>query len=657
MRAGLAGLAGLVLGCSDDASAPPALAIEILEPLAAVQLDPGDSLEVRYVVTGASATVSTDLLAEVIFGAGPTVTVAAGVSADPDIEQSVVWDTTGVQGGVYRLVVEATDGALSASSAAPALVTVGDPGLPPGLLSEGGSGFIVPISLAGSADGSLVLLAQLYQFGLDPVVLGAGTPNEVSLAPAAAGTTDMVVARYAPDGTFAWARRSEAFVQETLVAKGGPSSTVEPASAVCFPDGSCAVLAEVHGSARFGVGEPSEILVEAPIASPSEQALVVLSYAANGDLAWGRELAPQSTNYGVPRLAALPGGQLVISGSVQGVSSPTVVLGAGEPGQTAIAVADCAGGYLAVFEADGQLASAQPFPRRGPGSTGGFSGHISALAATELGELLVAGWFYDEVIFGTPGGNEVTLLAPGAEQRVFLARLDSSGALVWVRTAEAPEETFTDVRELVIRPSDGVALTGVRYSGPLSFDVGLQSQLEFVPGSADGSLFLIEFDSQGHVLWGRDTGIAEPQSYDDRPISGGLLSLEDGGLLLADGFDSSGVTTLMQLDPDGPNPIGLTVFEDTENILVLRYDSEGALLFAFADGGQAVDQTDVQIVGLASRPGGAFTVAAHVLNGPAEFGVGTPTAAPVPTAGKFNQEIPIALATYGADGVLLPTSP
>jgi len=156
-------------------------------------------------------------------------------------------------------------------------------------------------------------------------------------------------------------------------------------------------------------------------------------------------------------------------------------------------------------------------------------------------------------------------------------------------------------------------------------------------------------------VWGRDTGLVDPESL-ERGLSGGLVSLADGGLLVADGFEADGVTTIVTLDPSGPNQVQVTIVEDAENVVVLRYDAQGALVWAFADGGDEIDQTAVQIAGLALRAGGAFTVAAFIDDGPAAFGVGTLNETSVPTTGAFGEPERVALATYGPDGMLLPPS-
>jgi len=379
--------AALALGCNGDGggTAPPVETprIEILAPLSLLEIELNEVVDVRFLVTGVTATATSRVTAEVVFGTGPSIDVASAVASPPGAEQSVAWDTTGADEGVYRIVVTSSVNGVSAVASAAGLVVLGELPMPAGLVTEGGEGYVVPRTIASGGDGSLVLLAELPG-QVFPAVFGGGTPNEVSLMPTAQ-VQDLVVARYGPDGALAWVRRSEGQTPTALQPAGGNATVVSPAAAACFSDGSCAVLAEVQGTVRFGVGEPSETLVVTPPSGSGaqEQALVLLRFAVDGDLQWARVLAPQSGSLRAPRVVAPPTGRAAVVGSLRGVSATSIGLGAGEPGEVTIPVSSAAGDYLAVVEADGRLAHAQPFPRAGANA----DGHIGALTSNAAGDL------------------------------------------------------------------------------------------------------------------------------------------------------------------------------------------------------------------------------------------------------------------------------
>jgi hypothetical protein len=377
-----------------------------------------------------------------------------------------------------------------ASSSSVGLVSLGQLAAPPGLVSEGGGGFLLPTAVASAPDGSLVLLAQLLS--ITPAVLGAGTPNEVVLDPTA-GVNDTVFARYGPDGELLWVRRTEGVAPTARL--GGPSTRVDPKSVACAPDGSSVVLVALDGTAVFAPGEAAE---EELTSADTDGTLVVqLRMDADGQTQWLRALEPIATAASAPVVAVMPDGDSLVAAQVDSQVGE-VVLGAGEPNETTISLVDSAGGFLARYDTDGALEWARPFVHRAAPDAQSL---VETIAPTPSGELLVAGWFFGSVVFGA-GANAVPASAPGNAQRVVVATLDAQGELVWLNLTDAPEATFVTVRRVATAgPSGDVALLGERYSGPLTLDGGLPSEVTLDVGSDDGSLFLARFDDAGVLAW------------------------------------------------------------------------------------------------------------------------------------------------------------
>ena len=78
----------------------------------------------------------------------------------------------------------------------------------------------------------------------DAVTFGAGEPNETTLVPQADG--DLFLAKYNPDGTFAWVKQA------------GGSYHEEPLDIAVLPDGTAVVTGRYEGEITFGTGEANE---------------------------------------------------------------------------------------------------------------------------------------------------------------------------------------------------------------------------------------------------------------------------------------------------------------------------------------------------------------------------------------------------------------
>ncbi len=622
--------------CHDDdggggGGAAPQVAMTA--PATPVTGDPGIAVEVRVVVTAGAGAV-TDLVAEVVFGAGADVPLATGFGDDGGAEQVFTWDTTGVAAGVYRITAHSTANGLMSSSSAAGLVSLGQLSAPPGLVSEGGGGFLVPMAMASAPDGSLVLVAQLFPLG--PAVLGAGTPEEVVLD-SVTGVQDTVVARYGPDGGLLWVRRTEGLAP-TTTQRGGISTEVTPKAVACAADGSSIVLVALDGSAVFAPGEAAE--EELTSAGTNGTTLVQLRLDADGQTQWLRVLEPIQPFSSPPAVVVLPDGDALIAAQVQSQAGE-IVLGLGEPNETTISLLDSAGGFLARYGADGTLEWARPFVHS---DAPGAASLIETIASTPSGELLVAGWFYGSVVFGE-GANSIPATAPGNAQRVFIATLDAQGELVQLSLTDAPDTTFVLVLRIAhAGPSGGVALLCKRYYGPLTFDSGLPSEVTLDAGSEDGSLFLARFDDAGVLEWAKDVGTAN----DNFPFSAlpkGLAVTPEGGLLVVDGFESDKDVVELVIDPDGASPQSFFVPVDSTNLVLARFDASGELVWARLDGGAG---GEVFMVDVATRTNGAFTVAAFAASD-VVLGVGGPNEIAVPVGDV------VVLPTYSADGELLET--
>ncbi len=637
----LTGFAGVACTNKKSSAAAPAPTplVTVSAPAALVVGDPGDDVEIRYSIEGVDSAL-VDVVAQVLYGEGADLLLAAAVTTPAGAEQVLTWDSTGVELGLYRIQVQAAANGKSARANAPGLVRLGTLSPPPGVVTVQGDSFPPRrTELASGPDGALALLLQYSNFG-ESLTFGAGGPNQTSISNGV-DAADLAIARYAPEGEFSWVRTtaspsSLAFGRSSSSVLGGALvREVTPRGAVPQADGSTVVLATLLGDAMFDA--------TAVQGDPFVGTLVLWGLDANGDTAWLRTLSPVPADaFASQMTSALDAGRFALTTQIQGGLGQALVLGQGEPNETSILNGDVAGEVLAVYESNGQLAWAQALPRRSGGTS---AAHIEALAQAPNGDLIVTGWFFGSVVFGLPGPGETLLTAPGAEQRVFVARVDQDGELVWIKVAAAPATMFTWPQHLAVAANGSIALVGVRYyDGALTFDAGLPSQTVFGAGGDDGTQFLVQFDSEGLVEWALDTGIGdEGAGFSDQ--LGGLIRASNGDWIVAGSYrDATDYGGSLTIDPNGPAPVTLEIAPGSRNLVLMRFTSDGALRWARLDGAANSNYGSARLTSRANR---AFSVACTVQGG-TTFGQGDEHAV------TTEPNDLVVIATYGPNGELLP---
>lgn len=200
----------------------------------------------------------------------------------------------------------------------------------------------------GLAAGPLDSVTVTGRFDSRPAVFGPGEAGETTLYADWADymTYDVFVARYGADGSLAWADRA-----------GGTGDDL--GEGVAAAGAGVAVAGEVRGPAVFGAGTPA--------AASLPQGAFIARYGDDGAFSWARPIGVE----GSVAVASAPGGEAWLVGTLP-LPPATLVLGAGEPGQTTLL-----GSYLDLFAArygaDGSVRAAG-FLDRGPLRARGAAG-------------------------------------------------------------------------------------------------------------------------------------------------------------------------------------------------------------------------------------------------------------------------------------------
>jgi hypothetical protein len=212
-----------------------------------------------------------------------------------------------------------------------------------------------------------------------------------------------------------------------------------------------------------------------------------------------------------------------------------------------------------------------------------IGGHDISVAPN--GDFVVVGSFYQSIHFGS-GSDTISLYSSSFNREPFIAKYNLDGILLFAiqgrgsGTEMGAGESLAKSVELF---SNGEFIVTGFFRDSVRF-----GNITLVSSSLDAfhdrNLFLVKFNSEGQVLWG--TSASQPQHhYDDGwilyPID--LCSDKEGNIFLT--AELNGVVRFN----DSSNNI--TIYKEigylTNTALLVKYDSNGKLLWAKTEGGDA----------------------------------------------------------------------
>jgi hypothetical protein len=253
--------------------------------------------------------------------------------------------------------------------------------------NAGGSGALFSFVTSAAADGSALIVGDFDS----SATFGTGEANETSLN--AAGARDMFVAKYATDGSLAWAKRA------------GGSGFAGAAAVSALSDGSSLAAGSFEGKATFGSGEANE----SGVTSKGAADIFVAKYGADGTLAWVKRAGGSAAD-SASGIVALPDGSSLVTGAFYGKAT----WGLGEVSEATLTPSGEADLFVAKYGADGSLVWVK---RAGGAQTvSGFD--ISVLSD---GSAFATGIFTGTATFGAGEPAETSLSSAG-DKDIFVAR-------------------------------------------------------------------------------------------------------------------------------------------------------------------------------------------------------------------------------------------
>ncbi len=225
------------------------------------------------------------------------------------------------------------------------------------------------------------------------VTFGIGEPEETALT--STGITEIFhfVAKYDPDGRLHWAK--QVVGTDSIV---GSDVSADAA-------GNSYVIADVFGTATFGVGEPNETTLTN--SGPSADSFVA-KYTPDGTLRWAMRLGDEINGFDI----AVDG---VGNSYVTGLFADTAIFGAGEPNETTLTTGNF---FVAKYGSNATLQWAKQAKGSGPTGVG--------IAVDSAGSSYVTGSFSSTATFGVGEPNETTLTNSGAAELLFVAKYTDS---------------------------------------------------------------------------------------------------------------------------------------------------------------------------------------------------------------------------------------
>ena len=259
------------------------------------------------------------------------------------------------------------------------------------------------LGIAAHSDGSVVVAGQLEQ----TLTFGAGGRRSTTLT--SAGRSDIFLARYSRDGDLEWAVRAGGLGEDVALAVDRTT------------DGGSIVTGSFFAEATFGFDEAAETTLAAAGISD----IFLARYDASGRLEWARRAGGAAAESGLD-VAVFDDDSCALTGELFGDAT----FGAGEARARTLSGIEGPDGFIARYDADGSLFWVQ----RAGGADNGRGDRGRAITALPDGSAIVVGAFESEIVFEGDGEDPVRLTGSGASE-VFIARIDSGGALRWARKA------------------------------------------------------------------------------------------------------------------------------------------------------------------------------------------------------------------------------
>lgn len=276
--------------------------------------------------------------------------------------------------------------------------------------------------------------------------------------------------------------------------------------------------------------------------------IYIAKYTAAGALEWIKTAGGSLGDYA--QALYCDGTALYISGEIEGYGHQITFEGNST-------VLTCVGDndlFLAKYDLNGNLLWAKS-------EGGSMSDKALAITADASGNVYIAGYFKDAINFGG-----VAPLTGAGDRDIYLAKYDSNGNFLWVRTAGSSGRD--EAKSVMCDPAGNIYITGM-HNGSVTFgSTTLTAPNGYV------NMFLVKYAPDGTVIWAETAG----GNYDD---VGWSLTIDAAGKIFVTGEYNAYATF------DGLPP--LTTSGEAE-VFVVCYNDAGVAQWVRSAGGPIIDR-------------------------------------------------------------------
>lgn len=198
------------------------------------------------------------------------------------------------------------------------------------------------------------------------------------------------------------------------------------------------------------------------------------------------------------------------------------------------------------------------------------SEYVSTIFTNDVGEIFLVGAFAGTADFDPGVGNTNTqTIASGHD--IYLAKYDSSGNFLWVRTWGAAASVSHTEAYTVITSNNEVVIGFYSVAAAMDLDPGVGVVTTFV---AAGTAIFVKVDNDGNYIWGKRTASSG--------VIKGLVIDENDHFYLSGTFQNTA-----DFNPgSGSNTLSSSGLTD---VFIAKYDTSGSFIWARKIGGSGTE--------------------------------------------------------------------
>jgi hypothetical protein len=411
----------------------------------------------------------------------------------------------------------------------------------------GGSQNDEALSIAVSSSGNAIVAGW---FESPSITFGTTTLTNANKAE---NTSDLFLVKYNTKGNVLWAEST------------GGANNDEACSVAADASGNSYVAGSYYSSSiMFG----STILTNAS----NDTADIFLSKCdVNGNILWAKSAGGRGYDY-ANSVAVDASGSTYLAGSF---GSPTITFGS-----LILKNTGSSDMFLTKYSTDGNVLWAK--------QTGGAGSDAAYSVAVDVsGNIYIAGDFESSSL-----RFDSTKLTNAGLYDIFLAKYDSSGNELWVKSAGGTGYDY--VYSIATDGTGNIYITGIFYSPTITFGS------ETLKNAGSSDIFLAKYDAAGNMLWVRRAGGAE---WD---VASSVAVDASGNSYIAGHYRESTIAF-------GSSSLTNAGFDD---IFLAKYDTKGNVIWAKSAGGINSDQAH----SVAVDASGNIYIAGYGWSSPVNFG-------------------------------------